>query len=56
MRVSETAALDLKADTDVMTAAALVIILRRFMIRFSPVMRQNANLCALTTLVKLALA
>ncbi|GGL40723.1 hypothetical protein GCM10010983_42270 [Caulobacter rhizosphaerae] len=56
MRVSETAALGLKADTDVMTAAALVIILRRFMVRFSPVMRQNANLCALTTLVKLALA
>jgi hypothetical protein len=33
-------------DTDVMTAAALVIILRRFMVSFSPSMRQNANLCA----------
>jgi hypothetical protein len=39
-----------------MSAAALVIILRRFMVRFSPAMRQNANLCARTPLVKLALA
>jgi hypothetical protein len=56
MRLSDWAGSGWTADADVSTAATLVIILRRFMVRFSPVMRQNANLCALTTLVKLALA
>jgi hypothetical protein len=56
MRLSDWAFTGWIADADVSIAAALVIILRRFTIRFPTLMRQNANLCGLTTLVKLTLA
>jgi hypothetical protein len=53
MRLSDWAVPGWIADADVSIAAALVIILRRFTLRFPPRMRQNANLCRLGALVKL---
>jgi hypothetical protein len=56
MRLSDWAAPGWITDADVSTAAALVIILRRFMVRFLFAMRQNASLCGPATLVKLTRA